>query len=84
MLYMFLCFIAVPMNAMLTAVKTALRQFSRKSVAHLQNDEWRCRADLRKQITLPFSQQTKCTRYLNISGLGPSQSALFADHFAAI
>lgn len=58
--------------------------WQQKSVAHLQSDWCRCRADLREQITLPFFQQTKCSCYLNISGLGPSQSALLADHFAAI
>ena len=57
--------------------------WQQQSVAHLQSDWCRCRADLREQITLPFFQQTKCTCYLNISGPGPSQSALLVDHFAA-
>lgn len=37
----------------------AVRQEKKKSVAYLQSDWCRCRANLREQITLPFFQQTQ-------------------------
>lgn len=73
-------FIVMSMNSLLTAVKNS--SIKTATYSSLHSDRCCCRADLRGQIILPSLPQD--WRYLNISGLRASQSARFADNFAAI